>query len=306
MKLFVLLLVLASAAAFADEVRLVNGDRITGEIREVTRERLTVRTRYARTVSIELDEVQSLSIIDADGNAHEIGPLEVPGLNVKAYRRAPGVDYTGRLFGSAAFERGNAESDDFHLRGTLTARAERYRYELSGRLERRSEPEQDATTAWLGDGNYDRFLDEHHFLYVRGSVEHDRPKDIELRATAGAGYGRQFVESRQASLSVRAGLDHVSEDRFIGEDQRYPAFGWGIKGSVTPRGSGLELFHEQEGFWNLEDTEVVVLRSRSGVRVPLNARLKARVELNLEWERRPSPGRRSTDSVLLFGLDYDF
>ena len=40
--------------------------------------------------------------------------------------------------------------------------------------------------------------------------------------------------------------------------------------------------------------------------MPLVESLKARVELKLDWERRPSPGRRSTDSTLLFGLDYDF
>lgn len=117
------------------------------------------------------------------------------------------------------------------------------------------------------------------------SLEHDRPKDLDLRRTLGAGYGMQVFESHSVSLSVRGGLD-----------ERYPAFGWGIKASFSPRSSELEFFHEQEGFWNLADTEVVVLRSRSGIRVPVIGRLKARAELKLDWERRPSPGHRSTDS----------
>jgi hypothetical protein len=299
-------LCLLSLSALADEVRLTNGDRITGRVREVTSERLVVRTEYARTISIELDEVHSLSIVDADGNAHEIGPLEVRALNVKAYRRTDGVDYTGRAFLSAALERGNAASDRVHARGELAARARRYRYELSGRIERRTEPPEEAGTAWLAEGNYDRFLDEHRFVYVRGSFEHDRPKDIELRRTTGAGYGRQIFESRTVSLSARAGLDHVSEDRFAAPGRSYPALGWGIKASYSPRRPELELFHEQEGFWNLEDTQVVVLRSKSGIRVPIVGALKASVQVKLDWERRPSPGRRSTDTTLLFGLDYDF
>lgn len=73
MRYCVGLLLFVSAAAFADEVRLVNGGRITGEILELTRERLVVRTRYARTVSIEIDEVQSVSIVDADGNRMRSG-----------------------------------------------------------------------------------------------------------------------------------------------------------------------------------------------------------------------------------------
>ena len=301
-----MLLAVLALPALADEVRLANGDRITGEVREVTRDRLVVRTEYAREIRIRLSEVHSISIVDAEGIAHEIGPLEVPVLNVRAYRRDTGVDYTGRVLLSAAYERGNASSDDLHADLELRARARDYRYDLSGRIERRTEPPADATTAWLANGNYDRFLTEDRFAYVRGSVEHDRTKDIERRTTAGAGYGVQLVDSRTASLSVRAGVDYVVEERIGAPRERYPAFGWGVRASYSFRGSEVQLFHEQEGFWNPENTDVVVLRSKTGLRVPVVERLKATVQLKLDWEREPAPGRRSTDSTLLFGVDYDF
>ena len=41
-------------------------------------------------------------------------------------------------------------------------------------------------------------------------------------------------------------------------------------------------------------------------RVPLVERLNATAQLNVDWERRPSPGRVSTDSTLLLGVDYFF
>ena len=306
MVMRIVLLCLLSLSALADEVRLKNGDRITGEIREVTRERVIVRADYARRISIELDEVQSVAIVDADGNVHEIGPLEVPVLNLKAQRDMPGVDYTGRVFGSAVYERGDAPTDRLFLRGELIARAREYRYELSGRIERRAEPPTEASTAGLAEGNYDRFLDSRRFVYVRASLEHDRPKDLDLRATAGVGYGLQVLESRTVSLSLRGGLDYVADQRFVGEDSHYPALGWGVKASFLPRRRDLELFHEQDGFWNLENTRIVIVRSRSGLRVPIVEHLKASVQLKLDWERSPSPRQRSTDSTLLFGLDYDF
>jgi len=304
--LCILLLCLFSVSALADEVRLKNGDRITGEIQEVKGEHLVLRSDYAGQLSIDLDKVDSVSIVDARGELHEIGALDLPSLNVKAYRDdASAVDYTGHVFGSATDERGNTTSERLFLRGDLMARARKYRYELSGRVERRAEPPAETNTAWLADGNYDRFLDERHFLYARGSLEHDLPKDLELRRTLGAGYGWQVLELRTASLSVRGGLDHVSEDRRTGEDRRYPALGWGIKARYAPRPQ-LELFHEQEGFWNLDDTADIVLRTQSGLRIPVAGRLKASVQLKLDWERRPSPGRHATDRTLLFGLDYDF
>jgi hypothetical protein len=42
------------------------------------------------------------------------------------------------------------------------------------------------------------------------------------------------------------------------------------------------------------------------MRVPLIERLNATAQLNLDWERQPAPGRRSTDSTLLLGVDYAF
>jgi putative salt-induced outer membrane protein YdiY len=301
----ILLLCLLSISALADEVRLKNGDRITGEIQDVQGGRLVLRSDYAGQLSIDLDKVDSVSIVDTEGALHEIGPLDLPSLNVKAYRDGSGVAYSGHVFGSATDERGNTTSERLFLRGDLTARARKYRYELSGRVERRTEPPAATTTAWLTDGNHDRFLDERHFVYLRGSLEHDPSKDLELRRTVGAGYGRQVVELRTVSLSVRAGLDHVSEDRLAGDDRRYPALGWGVKARYGPR-PRLELFHEQEGFWNLDETGDVVLRTQSGLRVPVADRLKVSVQLKLDWERRPSPGRHATDRTLLFGLDYDF
>jgi hypothetical protein len=38
--------------------------------------------------------------------------------------------------------------------------------------------------------------------------------------------------------------------------------------------------------------------------VPLIERLNGFAQLNVGWERRPSPGREPTDSALPLGLDY--
>jgi hypothetical protein len=48
----------------------------------------------------------------------------------------------------------------------------------------------------------------------------------------------------------------------------------------------------------------VSVRSKTGVRVPLLRGLGASAQLNLDWESRPAPGHKSTDSTLLFGVDY--
>lgn len=304
MWLRTLVLCLLCGAAAADEIRLSNGDRISGEIRARTADRLVVQTQYAGEISVRLTDVHSILLLDARGDSHEIGAVELASLDPAIYKAQREVTYGGRALVSAAYARGNSESDRLHLEGNFTARAKRYRYELSGRIERRSEPLAESNTAWLAAANYDRFLDARHFAYVRGSLEHDRAKDVDYRAAAGGGYGLQLLDTPAANLSVRAGLDYVAVERIFGARDEYPAFGWGVKAVLSPWGLRAQLFHEQEGFWNLDDSDAVIVRSKSGLRLPLVERLNATAQLNVDWERRPAPGRVSTDSTLLFGVDY--
>jgi putative salt-induced outer membrane protein YdiY len=306
MWLRIALLALLSWTAMADEIRLNNGDRISGEVKARAGDRLVVQTEYAGEISVRLGDIHSVSIVDLLGEVYEIGPLQLDTLDPGVYKSRREVAYAGRALVSVAYSRGNTDSDQLHLDGDFTARAREYRYSLSGRVDRRSEPPAETSTAWLGSANYDRFLSERRFVYVRGSLEHDRAKDIDRRASLGAGYGVQLLEEPAANLSVRAGLDHVVVERIVGPREEYPAFGWGVTAAFSPFGPRLQLFHEHEGFWNLEETDVVVVRSKTGLRVPLIERLNATAQLNVDWERQPAAGRRSTDSTLLLGVDYAF
>jgi hypothetical protein len=321
------LLLLAFAwRAAADEVVMRNGDRIQGEIVSLAGGKLVLRTDYAGEIALRWEEVTSIStgkpieilrqgsraplhgtlqplyggrvlLVAPDGTAHEVALGEIAHLNPKPWESGIGAAYAGRITLSAAYTRGNTEDARFNGDAEFTARARDYRYALSGKADRHDDPEIGANTAWLAGANYDRFLQPERFLYTRGSLEHDRAKDVAQRATVGAGYGAELAKGR-ATLTLRGGLDYVAVDRYVAENERYPALGWGVKAGYAP------WFHEHEGFWNLEDTGAVLIRSKTGLRLPLLKGLGASAQLNLDWEREPAPERKSTDSTLLFGLDY--
>ena len=236
-----------------------------------------------------------LGLAVAEASAAADPPVPKPG---------EGTNYAGRATLSATYTSGNTESERLYADAELTARAAAYRYSLSGKAEQREDPVLGDNSAWLAAGNYDRFFSERQFGYARASVERDEAKDLDRRSALGVGYGVDIIDTPNAKLSVRAGPEYVVVERFAGPREEYPAAGWGIKASWRPRGGTLELFHEQDGFWNLEDTGIVTVRSKTGVRVPLIARLNATAQLNVDWEREPAPGRESTDRTLLLGVDY--
>lgn len=314
-----LALAAAPGCARADELLLKNGDRLTGKLLHLAAGKLRFRPAYAPAMDLDWRDVAAVST-DAPVAVLRRGetaptpmrlsaqvPLaDIVYVNPRPHESGLGTSYSGRAALAASYVRGNAESERFYGDGELTARARAYRYSLSGKAERRSDPLSGTSVAWLGAASYDRFVAEKRFVYARGSLEHDRAKDIDRRSTLGGGYGAQLVEGPRASLSLRGGIDYVVVEREIAADERYPALGWALKADAKPWGERLQLFHEHEGFWDLHDTTRLFVRSKSGLRVPLVARLSATAQLNVDWERRPAPGRKSTDTTLLLGVDYSW
>ena len=328
------LAVLLPSLAHADVVTLRNGDRITGTVVSKQDSTLVFRTPYAGELRIAWAQVASLAVdrpiqLMLSGDAPEPATLtpaapgqagvvrdgalpepvelaEIAYINPTPDQSGTGIVWRGQVNIAATFTRGNVKNDQFYGDGQLQARAKDYRWIVGAKLNRQRDADGNAVDSWLGDGSLDRFIRKGRFIYARSSFEHDPTKDLELRAALGAGYGWQLVETPDLQLSLRAGLDYVSVDRRTEDDERYPAIGWGLRYEQWFANRKLQLFQEQEGFWNTRQLDDVVLRTKTGVRVPLYTNIDATAQLNVDWDSAPAPGRDTVDSVLLLGLGYKF
>lgn len=323
---------LLSAPSHADEIELVNGDRITGRIVSKAGNELVISTDYAGQLRLRWDLVKSLrtsepvtvmtsggdllnsaqlAASDADkvavsnpGTEGKVKREDIAYINPTPEQSGNGVSYSGRVNLSAAFVRGNAENDRVYGDGGLNARAKGYAWGLGMKVDRRKDRGVKTAQQWLLDGNYDHFVDERRFIYARTSLEQDKIKDIQLRTTVGAGYGWQIFEDEQTRLSLRTGMDYVNVDRIDSPDEDYPALGWGVRASHWLLDRRAELFHNQDAFWSVADTGQLTVRSKTGVRLPIAAGMTASAQVNADWERTPAPGRKAVDSTLLLGLGY--
>lgn len=284
--------------AGADQVLLKNGDRLSGVIVEQNDDIVRIETPYAGSIEIKRSTVASTVT----------GKTETANATTKAPQKKPATKVTrkGHVNVAASYSRGNTTNDHLYAEAAYSKRTADYRYALGGKFNRASEGGARTASNALADGSHDWFLNGSDFWYMRGSAERDRFKDIEARYTAGTGYGLQLLDSDRSQLTVRAGPDLVAVNRFTGENENYPALGWGIDFSHWLIPDRLEAFHNQDGFWNLDDTNQVTVRSRTGVRMPLTERIHANLQLNLDWENEPTPGRDSTDSTWLVGAGYKF
>ncbi len=237
-------------------------------------------------------------------------PLDVAARSIRYINPVPeesgeGVSRDGRITLSGAILHGNNEGERLYVESDFNTRARDWRYALGLKLRRERDFGRLVSSNWLFSGNYDRFLaGTARFRYLRGSLENDRFRDIDLRSAFGGGVGLQVLQTERTQLSVRGGLDLVDMRRLEGRDESWPALGWGVNLAHRIQWFSAELFHDQSGFWNLEDVGQVTVRSRSGIRLPFVSGLTASLQLNLDYEGRATEGRRATDSSWLIGLGY--
>jgi Protein of unknown function, DUF481 len=315
------------SAARADEVVLENGDRITGRITHKGGSILTIDTTYAGTLKINWSSVRQvrtdapimLVVTGVSPQQAQLTPVDdgrvdtgagllvalrdIVYINPVPEESGIGITYTGHVNLSSAIVTGNSPASRVNVLSEFNARAKDYRYSLLGKLNRATDAGVSVASNWLAGGNYDKFVAEKRFVYLRSSLERDPFKDIERRLTLGAGYGLQLVENDRTNVSLRGGPEAVWVRHVANPTQDYPAVGWGLDAKHKLSGSGIELFHQQDGYWSLGSAHDITIRTRTGLRMPLIKGLNATAQLNSDWEARPAPDRRSTDSSLLFGLD---
>lgn len=324
---------LAATPAAADTVVLRNGDRLSGLIVHLSPETLTLETRYAGEVRISRSEIASFATAEpvpylVQAGARPVravfaaadepgvvtidngeGPREIPLARVAVLKPKPeetqnGVARTGRVSLSTSWSQGNSDSKRIWGEADYAARAHQWRYELGLKVRRQSDDDQTTADQLLVNGNYDRFVSADRFAYLRSSFERDRFKDLTLRSAVGGGYGLQLIDDDRTQLSVRGGIEVIHENRISADDERFPAAGWGVALKRQVSFADAEVFHDQQGFWNLDDSDQMNLRSRTGIRFPVRGGIIASLQLDLDWERTPVDGRRSTDSTWLLGLGY--
>lgn len=323
----------AGADEGTDVVILRNGDRLSGTIRHLSATRLALKTKYAGELGIPREQIASFSTSKPvpwlDGPDNPIqravfatteepgfivvdsgeGPVPMPMDQVALLKPRPeetmdGIARSGRVSAASAWSTGNDRVRRIQGDGVYTVRARDWRREVDGSFRYERSDEQTTVEQERANASFDRFFGPRRFGYVRGSVERDPHVDLRLRMLAGAGLGHQLVDRPRTTVSVRAGLAAVHDDRVLRSRSRYPAAAWGVEAKHRLAAWDAELFHDQKGFWNLREGREVNLRSRTGLRMPVHGGVIASLQLNLDVDKQPGDTRRPLDATWQLGLGY--
>ena len=235
----------AAAAPKTDVVTLVNGDRITGEIKGLEHNRLRFSTDHLGTIYVEWDKIEQLVsdqylLLERSDGTRYYGQL-VAGADdaellvrrdaqgrtesvamVSVVRAEPiiGGDFIDRLDGyvSAGFDAAKANdrrSLDFAM--GLSSRTRIREWSIDGSANLTDDDADETSERYELQGAWRRFWRNRDFWQGFGGFERNTELDLNLRTLVGAGYGRYFVQTNSADWVGGVGLAYAHENYAGGE-----------------------------------------------------------------------------------------
>jgi len=317
---------LVALPARADEVRLKNGDRITGVTTSLAAGTLSfkaaggdLKVAWADVTSLAIEQPMLVTVgtapptsalfaaADANGRVTLVpgGPVALSDI-VALSRPQPAWVITGGGGAGIVETAGNTQVNNVRLSGDVVAKGAADRYTLSAIATHANDRGVETARNWSITGKYDRFLTARLFANANANFTNDRFRDIDLRSALGAGLGYQIIETARTTLTADAGLAWVKENFKSIADDSYTAAheSAGLQVQVLP--GRVQAFHQHDGYFGVTGDNKMFIRTQNGVRVGLAAGFVTTIQEDIDYDRRPSPGRRQTDRTFSLTLGYRF
>jgi putative salt-induced outer membrane protein YdiY len=325
--LFLIVVALVAAApARADEVQLKNGDRLTGTTVSLAGGILTLATPYgnvrlpwAEVTRLTVDDQILIAVAGAAPVPVTIGAataggqvtLQPGGIVALAditslARPQPPVIIDGGANAGLVNAAGNTEVSSLRLDGDVVARADANRYTAAAAVTRADDRGTETARNWSTAFRYDRFVSTRLFVNANTILTSDQFRDLDLRTAIGAGIGYQVLASPRASLTADGGLGYVNENLESQPDDSYTALRESVSLNLFAVPDRVQFFHQHDGYFGVTGEDNLFIRMQNGVRFALAAGFVATLRHDLDYDRSPAIGRRTTDRTFAMTLGYRF
>jgi putative salt-induced outer membrane protein YdiY len=323
------LALLCLGAARADEVVLVNGDRLTGEVLDAVGGKLRIKVDYAGApLVLDMAKVRKITVTKpievrlksgevlkgqlqpaaAEGKVNVLGegrgPAEVPWDQITAFN-PPKVAWHGTVTLAYTDQGGNTERMGLSAAAEAQRRSEKDNFTMRVLYNYADEEGVMSARNVFGAAKYDYYFTRYFYAYASEELLSDSFRDLNLRAVTGAGAGWQIVEKPRLSLAVEAGVAHVNDDFREGEDDS----------RVAARVAGLAkvgifkwltVTDNLVYLPSLEGDSQYQFRNEAGVTTPLGAGWSLKFAHIFEYNSDPPDGVSTSDRTLILGLQYSF
>lgn len=316
-----------------DVVHLLNGDRVTCEIKRLDRGRLEVSTDGMGTVQIEWDDIARIEspmvfqvelqsgkrldgtlasggdgalLVREEGDGRSVAMADVVRIDPLKTTESRLHRWDGSV--SAGFDTTKASSTtSLAADADARYRGENYLVNLDAAILSYSQDDAPDSTSANAMALYRRLLEERWFWAVFGSAERNDELGLDLRVQAGGGGGRFLIQDSRTLWSAMGGLA-ISREKPVDESSSTEA--------AVMLSTSYEYFvyDTPKTTFTFQMAAYPYLTESGRVRASLDTGLRREViedlffDLSLygEYDSRPPPNGEETDYGLITSLGYTF
>jgi len=328
-SLFMIFLCLLVPAAEADVIYLTNGDRITGTIKRIWDNEVTIEPDYADEFQVDLpmveriesdrefeiemsdgsDIVAKMGGADEDGKqilVTETGSVPVPLGSLREVDEPEDYyDWEVLVDYSFSLNEGNTDSLNSRLAGEAMFKHGDHRH--LGNVTYIQEEQDSATTKdqTLLAYSYNWLFRDPWFFAANGQFEQDPIRQLEHRLTASAGVGRDIWNEPRRFLSIQLGGGFTDEEIGIEKETSTVAV-WSLRFSHDFFGDDFEVFHNHSIVETVSGRDNTIIKTTTGVRYEITDLLYANVSLDWNHESEPAGTAEGTDTLFVVGAGLEF
>jgi putative salt-induced outer membrane protein YdiY len=334
----VVCLLWCTAPLIADEVYLVNGDRISGKITSLADGKLTVESDLAGKLTVDLNNVSTLKtnepidihLKDGTGFRKQISKSENGRFAVSGDQTLANQDFNvasivainppekelpkwhGNISGALTSTHGNTNINTRSLSVNLNRRSEIDRTLLTtdylyGKQRNPATGQKEVTQdEWRARGQYDYFFSKKFFGFIDTRYEKDRIAELQRRVVVGVGGGYQWVESEPFNFSTQAGIASRYETYTNGtpsSSQMSVQLGYHVDKKL---GKIFTAINDLTYYPSLKNSSDYFLTTTGELRAKLTEVIFANFKVVFDFDSTPANGKGKTDVKYILGLGVTF
>lgn len=327
--IFILLTLALSPAANADVLYLKNGDQITGTIKRIWDDEVTIEPDYSDEFTVDLpmvvriesdrdfeiempdgtDVVAQFDGVDDEGNQILIVGGEPTSVALGAMRELDEpedfYDWEVLVDYSLSVNDGNTDALNSRLSGEGMFKHGDHRHIAT--ILQANEEQNSITTKeqTLLGYTYNFLFNDPWFFAAAGQYEEDPIRELEYRITASAGIGRDIWNDPNRFLTGQLGLGFRDEEIGLEKETSTVAV-WALRFRHEFFSDDFEVFHNHNIVYTIDGRDNTVFKTSTGIRYEITDLLYLNVSLDWDHETEPAGTAEKTDTLFVVGAGLEF
>ena len=324
-----LILVFAGQGSMADVLYLTNGDKITGTIKRIWDNEVTIEPDYADEFQVDLPMVERIESdrdfeiempdgseivakmagVDEDGNQileTETGSVPVPLGSLRELDEPEDYyDWEVLVDYSFSLNEGNTDSLNSRLGGEGMFKHGDHRHIANVTYIQEEQDNLTTKDQSMLTYSYNFLFRDPWFFAANGQYEKDPIRQLEHRLTASAGIGRDIWNEPRRFLNVQVGAGFRDEEIGIEKETSTVAV-WSLRFRQDFFGDDFEVYHNHSIIETVSGRENTIIKTTTGIRYEITDLLYTNVSLDWDHETEPAGTAEGTDTLFVVGAGLEF